>query len=185
MSLFPDEDKIASNVINETRKREGLGASDGLLRGLEAFNALQSEYPGRVDEVLGELVQGYNGYVNALAEKFPLTTDAYWQNFRRNLSMGSLPMFEDPRKTTAQNDRDFAMFYRKFVTAISREAMGDSSGKLGVGPEPQYELLDRQPQYLAGIGLYILKNTATSDPIKTIWDLRQKEIPRMVRNPSA
>jgi len=74
------------------------------------------------------------------------------------------------------DDEKMAEFYKNFLAEmIERE------GGVSLDVEPQFQLLDRQPERVLGIGVYIFKN-GTGHPIETIWDFRQAEIPRFQYN---
>ncbi len=120
-------------------------------------------YPELVKAVLKYVTAEYNQSVDQAIAQFPLTVDAYWQNYRRNLTNASL---------IHGTDEEMANFYKGPIANAIK-----SGGGISLDVEPQHQLLDRQPQRALGLGVYIFKHE-TGILVETLWDLRQKETPR-------
>jgi hypothetical protein len=186
MRLFPEERTLAESVITEVREREELAKEEDRFASYEerfgnlyeTLRQIREDHPDRVREVLEEVTAGYNGFVADALAKFPLTTDAYWQNYRRNQSKGSMTVFPDGSKSDTENDRLMADNYKTLLTAMA-EATGQTIVPLNT--EPQFQLLDRQAERALGIGVYIFKN-GIGHPIETVWDFREAEVPKFQYN---
>jgi hypothetical protein len=186
LRLFPEERDLAEAVITEVRKREGLlKKEDRFTPYQERFGNLydtlkqiHEDHPDRVREVLTEITQGYDGFVDEAVARFSLTTDAYWQNYRRNQLKGSMTVFPVESKSDEENDRALAENYKTLLT-VTAEAMDRPIVPLDT--EPQFQLLDRRAERALGIGIYIFKN-GTGHPIETVWDFRRTEVPRFQYN---
>ncbi|MEI6731399.1 MAG: hypothetical protein WCK90_01830 [archaeon] len=160
-------------MVNET---ENLGIPEDELfeRFDENIKRFRSAYPDRVKEFLKDRIESRNSILEFGLKDFPLTTDAYWQGYRRSLGSGRLIVDPDESKTMAENDILFAESYRRIVT----EFIAPGETPIDFNIEPSWTVIDRQPERALGVGVYILKDGA-GHPHETIWDLRQKEIPRL------
>jgi len=184
MHLFPEGRELAEGIITFIKEKEGLNKKEEGFTSYrdrfgnldETLKQIQETYPARVKEALEGISLNYNGFVDSAFAEFPLTVDAYWQGYRRTLGKSSLSIFEDKTKTLAENDKMFAEDYRRIIE-IMAEVM--ETPKINFNIEPLYQLLDRQPKKFMGIGSYIFKSGDNGSPIETIWDLRQKDIPRL------
>ncbi len=168
MPLFPEEEDIVGKVIRIMRKRENLEIPGKSID--EFLKKLQEQHSEKIQEAVGEFMKKYNSYLDGLITKFPITTDTYWQIYRRNHYKSTIPYFVAEH----ENDRIFAGFYRH---AADMNARLDGDPPIDYNIEPQYELLDRQPERSFGIGVYIFKDNK-GHPVETVWDLREKDIPR-------
>jgi len=177
--LFPEEDELIRGVISLVKGREKIEVKNGDFFAFrdQTLKQLQEQYPARFQEVLEEITASYNEFVAEAVAKFPLSADAYWQNYRRNQTKASLGVFPDESKTDAENDKLMAKNYNNLLTFMSKnmeEIMGKKFVPLDI--EPRLQLLDRQPERLTGIMGYIFKNE-TGDLTETIWDFREAKIP--------
>lgn len=180
--------------------------------GPEGFlDQLGEKYPKIAEEIVAEYIQAYNNFVDSAVRTFPKTTDAYWQHYRRNRIKGSMSLFPDRNKTDAENDAILAEHYHnvaKIFADIERDTererytlnldaiFGESKGELivpdntpltimpeyiPIDQEPRWNLIHYNPKSMLGIGKYIFM-IEKREPVETVWDLRQKEIPRLSRH---
>ena len=172
MGLFPEERDLAERVITEVREREGLTDEKAFTYQerfgnlYETLKHIREDHPERVKEVLDEITSNYDGFVDQAIIDFPLTADTYWQNYRRNQTKRSI--LDD----VPLEDSKLAESYKESLTWM----MADE-GRISLDVEPQFHLLDRQPERALGVGVYIFKNEE-GRPIESIWDLTAKEIPK-------
>jgi hypothetical protein len=163
MSLFPEEDFISKAIICITKGEERLRELNREVVDLfEYARSIQEQDPEAVKDIFKKMEAGYNEELDKLINKFPLTTDSCWQIYRRTNSKFSLP------ESFPENDETMSKFYMDFAREIPPTSMD---------AEPEYILLDKKQRF-QGIDSYTFKKGEKGIALDTIWDLRQKQIPR-------
>jgi hypothetical protein len=181
MSLLPGEWEIVRGVVNQvigkipssTNKilsyMEDCGGDH-----YEVFRRVRADNPQIVSGALDDFAIGYNHFVNENFARHPKTVDAYWQDYRRNQTTGTLFFFPGEGKSDSENDILMAKDYAVSQAIIAESSRGEL---LSLTDEPKVKFLEIQKDGLLGFDTYNF-DVGEAFPFKTLWDIRQEEIPR-------
>jgi hypothetical protein len=174
MFLFPEEWKIGERLVDKIRGRDELEYFSSYEQRYgenlaETIRQLREEDPKKAAEIVQQIVQDYNSSLDEAITQFPLTVNEYWQGYRRTRYKSSLTEFCDDKKMAEDCKRCLATI----LQALGRETPTDS--------EPAYELLGTRPSFVSGIEVYCFNKEG--EKIETLWDLRQKQVPKLKYNP--
>ncbi len=209
MGLFPARSGLAERIILETRKQEGvMDEEDEFKTYKEKFGTdlyatmaqVRDEFPETFSQIRQQQFEGYNQLLDVVINLYPKTVDGYWQIFRRTMGKGSLLATPDESLSDEENDQRLYDDLMKLHSCKHEVKTRSSTGPLSqniaeiekemgikIGEEvpfpidftqePRYRLIATEADEVLGVPLYIMKNGG--EPFQTIWDISQKEVPKL------
>lgn len=178
MQLFPEKEDLIRWALVEVCKKENCEMESSTSWD-EALLSLEQRFPKTLEETAAGIRNKYNSYIESAVMKYPKTVNVYWQEYRRNQSKASLPIFPLVGMNDEENDKRLEDAYKTIVKIMADcgAPFGDRK-KIPLDVEPNYQCVGSEMNTSLGVRVYSFLGEGAKDTVWTLWDFRSQKVPK-------